>query len=283
MLRLVSKLNERESADSFNLLNQALVDVDSALLLLKNPLRDRRDRPNKDIAFLEDISGRIYERILPVDELKESALELWRRFKRQEGFVIMGRKLYHLAREKNNGTAYNEAFTYCRQAIADIQAESQAPSPDLCAVAVCIYYEWNINRYDPKAVNRQINWPMLYELSLAVLQSAKYAGAPFYKFVCAVALAQQHRWSDAHLLFAQIRKAGVPNDPLYDVRAAFLDEQGLRRRVQGIITAGGDKKYLKVDELHSDFYVKTNIGLSKVKSHTHTLDSHSPGLWPFKA
>ena len=40
---------------------------------------------------------------------------------------------------------------------------------------------------------------MFYELAIAVLQSAKYAGDPFYKFVCVVALAQQHRWSDANL------------------------------------------------------------------------------------
>jgi hypothetical protein len=255
MLRLVSKLNEQKSADTYHLLNQALVDVDSALLVLKNPLRDKRDRPNKDIDFLEEVSGKIYEKILPLDELTASAIELWRRFKRQEGFVITGRKLYHLAREKKSGTAYNEAFAYSRQAIADVQAESQVPSPDLCAVAVCIYYEWNINRYDAKAANRQIDWAMLYEFGHAVLQSTKYAGDPLYKFVCAVALAQQHKWIDANLLFAQIRKAGIPNHQLYDVRAVLLDEEGTRKRVQGTITGGDEQKYLKVDELYRDFYL----------------------------
>jgi hypothetical protein len=208
MLRLVSKLQEQDSADTFQLLNQALIDVDSALLVVKNPLRDRRDRPTKDIDFLEDISARIYGKILPLDDLRESALDLWQRFKRQEGFVISGRKLYHIAREKNSGTAYNEAFTYCREAIARVQTESQVPSPDLCAVSVCIYYEWNINRYDAKATQRQITWTMLYDLARAVVQSAKYAGDQFYKFVSAVALAQQGRWTDAKLIFAQIRKEG---------------------------------------------------------------------------
>jgi hypothetical protein len=55
MLRLVTKLEDRESADTYHLLNQALIAVDSTLLVLKNPLRDRRDRPNKDIEFLEGI------------------------------------------------------------------------------------------------------------------------------------------------------------------------------------------------------------------------------------
>ncbi len=258
MLRLVTKLEDRESADTYHLLNQALIAVDSTLLVLRNPLRDKRDRPNKDIEFLEGISGKLYERILPLDQLKESALELWRRFKRQEGFVIAGRKLFHLAQEKNSGTAYNQAFVYCQQAIADVQAESQAPSADLCAIAVCIYYEWNINRYDGKSLARRIDWAMLDELSRAVLQSTKYSGDPFYKFVCAVALAQQGKWADARLLFAQIRKVGIPNDQLYDVRAVLLDDEGIRKRVQGIITGDDEKKYLKVDELHSDFYVNRN-------------------------
>jgi hypothetical protein len=151
--------------------------------------------------------------------------------------------------------AYKEAFVYCQQAIADVQSESQAPSADLCAIAVCIYYEWNINRYDGRSASRRIDWPMLDELSRAVLQSSKYAGDPFYKFVCAIALAQQGKWADAGLLFAQIRRAGITNDQLYDVRAVLLDDEAIRKRVQGTITGDGEKKYLKVDELHSDFYV----------------------------
>jgi len=256
MLRLVTKLEDRQSADTYHLLNQALIAVDSALLVLKNPLRDKRDRPNKDIEFLEGISGKLYEKILPLDELKESAVDLWHRFKRQEGFVIAARKLFHMAREKNSGTAFNEAFAYCRQAFETVQAESHKPSPDLCAIAVSIYYEWNINRYDQKAGVRQIDWAMLDELSRAVLQSNKYAGDLFYKFVCAVALAQQGKWADANLLFAQIRQAGLPSNQLYDIRAVLLDDEGMRIHVQGTITGDNERKYLKVDQLHSDFYLE---------------------------
>jgi hypothetical protein len=258
MLRLVTKLENREAADTYHLLNEALIAVDSTLLVLKNPFRDKRDRPTKDIEFLEGIGGKLYERILPLDELKESALELWNQFKRQEGFVIASRKLFHLAREKNSGTAYNQAFAYCQEKLEKVQAEAQTPSADLCAIAVCIYYEWNINRYDQKSVGRHIDWTVLDELSRAVLQSTKYAGDPFYKYVCAVALAQQGKWADARLLFAQIRQVGISNDQLFDIRAVLLDDEGIRKRVQGIITGDGDKKYLKVDELHADFYVNRN-------------------------
>ena len=96
---------------------------------------------------------------------------------------------------------------------------------------------------------------MLYDLAHAVIQSPKYAGDQFYKFVSAVALVQQGRWSDAKLLFAQIRKAGIPSEQLYDARAVLLDDGGIRMRVQGTITGEGERKYLKVDELRTDFYV----------------------------
>lgn len=253
MLRLVSRLEEQDSADTYNLLNQAIDAVDSALLVLRNPLRDARDRPNKDIGFLEDISGRIYQKILPVEELKANAEELWTQFRRQEGFVIAARKLYNVAREKNSGTSYNEAFAYCRRIIDLVQAETQTPSGDLCAVAVSTYYEWNVNRYDSKSANREIDWQMLCELSSAVLRSARYTGDPFYKFVCALALVQQGKWAEAEPLFVETRRARIPNDQLYEVRAVFLDAIGLRKHVQGTITGDHDRHYLKVDEIHRDF------------------------------
>ena len=258
MLRLVSRLKEQDSADTYNLLNQAIDDVDSALLVLKNPLRDIRDHQSKDIEFLEDVSGKIYQRILPLGELNANADELWKQFKRQEGFVIAARKLYNIAREKSSGTAYNEAFAYCRKIIDLVQAESQPPSGDLCAVAVCIYYEWNVNRYDKKSADRQIDWVMLYELSSAVLRSHRYAGDPFYKFVCALALAQQGKWPDAEPLFAQTRRARIPNEQLYEPRAVLLDSAGVRKHVQGIITGGEGKYYLRPDDIDRDFFLSRN-------------------------
>src|SRR6202041_2850892 len=56
MLRLTSKIANDESADTFNLLNQAFDAVDSALLVLRNPLKSRKDHSTKDIEFLEDVS-----------------------------------------------------------------------------------------------------------------------------------------------------------------------------------------------------------------------------------
>jgi hypothetical protein len=255
MLRLVSRLGEADSADKYNLLNQAMDDVDSTLLVLKNPMQDARDHPAKDIDFLEDVSGRLYERIMPLDELKENASELWRNFRRQEGFVIAARKLYHTARQKNTGTAYNEAFSYCQRMLAEIQAESQVPSADLCAVAASIYYEWNVNRYDSRAVGRQIDWPMLYELSHVVTEAAKYSGDLFYQLVSAISLAQQSKWAEADFLFSKIRRARIPNDQLYEPRAVLVDKEGVRQRVQGTITGNEQRHYFKSDEIDRDFFL----------------------------
>jgi hypothetical protein len=258
MLRLVSRLGNNESADTLNLLNQAFDAVDSALLVLRNPLKASRNRLTKDIEFLEDIIGKIYEKILPLDELKLTAEELWTQFKRQDGFVVTARKLYHLARSKNSGTAYNDAFNFCKKVIGDVQKESHTPSSDLCAVAVCIYYEWNINRYDKKAGNRKIEWALLYELANSVLQSAKYSGDVFYKFVSALALANLNKWPEAEFLFAQIRRAGIPTDQLFEIRALLFDDEGLRKLVQGTITGDTNKQYLIVEDMHKDFFLSRN-------------------------
>ena len=137
MLRVISRLTEQNSADAYNLLNQAINDVDSALLLLKNSLRNTQERPTKDIDFLVEISAKLYGKILPFEELSAIAEDQWLQFKRQEGFVVAARKLYNIAREKNSGTSYNEAFAYCNRVIETVSAQGQTPSGDLCAVAVC--------------------------------------------------------------------------------------------------------------------------------------------------
>jgi hypothetical protein len=256
ILRLLSKFEDSDTADTYALVNQALVAVDSALLALRNPLKSAADRPTKDIELLEDVTGKIFERIIPVDELMESAEELFRKFKRQDGFVIAARKLYHVAREKNSGTAYNTAFSYCQRVIGLINNEAQVPAADLCSVAVCIYYEWNVNRYEPnRTVTRQIDWPLLHDLTQVVLRSEKYKGDPFYRYVAGLALAETGNWAEADTFFAQNRKAGVPNDQLFQVRAVLLDEEGVRSRVQGRVTGGEIKKYLLVEALHKDFNV----------------------------
>lgn len=254
ILRLLSKLEDNDTADTYALVNQAIVAVDSALLVLRNPLNAVADRPTKEIEFLEEITGKIFEKIIPLEELTESAEELFRKYKRQDGFVIAARKLYHIAREKNSGTAYNEAFAYCQRVIAILNKESQTPSADLCSVTVCIYYEWNVNRYEPKRnVSRHIDWTLLCDLAQAVLQSEKYSGDPFYRYVAGFTLAEQHRWSEADALFAENRKGGIPNDQLFQIRAVLLDEEGIRSRVQGKITGGKVKRYLWVDALKKDF------------------------------
>jgi hypothetical protein len=256
ILRLLSNFENNDTADTYALVNQAIVAVDSTLLILRNPMKAVADRPSKEIEFLEDITGKIFEKIIPLNELTESAEELFRKFKRQDGFVIAARKLYHIAREKNSGTAYNEAFAYCQRVMRTVEKESQAPSADLCSVAVCIYYEWNVNRYEPKRnVSRRIDWSLLQALAQEVLRSEKYSGDPFYLYVAGFALAEQLKWSEANALFAENRKGGIPSDQLFQIRAVLLDQEGVRSHVQGKITGGRVKKYILVDALKKDFHL----------------------------
>ena len=116
-----------------------------------------------------------------------------------------------------------------------------------------VYYDWNVNRYDNRVGGRQIDWPRLLVLAETVLNTAKYSGDPFYKFVSALALVEQNEWPKAEPIFAQIRRAQIPNQHLFEPRAVLLDDQGIRKRVQGIITGDADKHYLKVEGFGRDF------------------------------
>lgn len=253
MLRLLTKVGERDNADTYGLVNEALVALDAALLLLRNPLRAKADRPNKDIELLEEITGKIFEKIVPIEELTASAEELFRQYQRQDGFILAGRKLYHRAREKNSGSDYNAAFQYCERVMKVIREADQQPAPDLLSVAVCIYYEWNVNRYDPNAPKRDINWSLMSSLAGTVLKSQKYRNDPLYRYICGFALAQQGLWDNADPFFAQNRKSGIPNEQLFQIRAVLLDDHGVRFRVQGTITGDPSRKYLLVDRLNKDF------------------------------
>ncbi|MGV3532085.1 MAG: hypothetical protein ACO1QR_06915 [Chthoniobacteraceae bacterium] len=223
--------------------------------MLRNPLNKRNERPDKDIELLEDISGKIDERVLPIQDLKANAIDMWSKYRRQEGFVVAIRKAFHIARQKSSGTSFNETFNYCRECIKMINEEGQKPGPDLCAVAASVYYEWNVNRYETGNSYRDIEWAMLYDLARVALSGAKYADDPVYTFICAVCLCHLGKWPDADHLFSQIRRAGIPSHQLYSPRAVLLDEQGVRRKRQGVITGSEDHKYFKVEDLGRDFYV----------------------------
>lgn len=261
VLRLLSKFEDSDTADIYALVNQALGAVDSTLLMLRDSGKSKQPA-HRDIEFLETVTSKIFEKIIPLDELRESAEELFRKFNRQDGFVIAARKLYQMARDKNSGTAFNEAFSYCQEKMTAIQEKGQTPSSDLCAIAVCIYYQWYVVRYESnKNVVRQIDWSLLCDLARTVLRSERYKGDPFYRFTAALALAQTvalagtGNWGDVDALFAENRKAGVPNDQLFKTRAYLLDEEGIRMHVQGIIRGSEIKRYLWVEKLRKDFFL----------------------------
>ena len=257
ILRLMPKLAGIDSADTLQLLNQALLSVDSTLSIIRNPYVGRLNRPDKDIELLEEISGKIFGQVATIDELELRAEELWNNYGRQDGFIIAARRRHYFARHKDTGTAYNEAFAYCKHLINIINAKGSSVSPDLYAVATDIYFGWNINRINKKNTPRTIDWDILLEYCKGALSSERYNSDPLYKFISAIALAHLKDWDTADAIFSQIRKMPLPAKYAHKIRATLLDDDGTAKQWQGEITGGKNHKYAKVSLLKPDFNLST--------------------------
>ena len=257
ILRLMPKLAGIDSADTLQLLNQALLSVDSTLSIIRHPYAGKLNRPDKDIEMLEKISGEIFGQVATIDELELRAEELWHDYGRQDGFVISARRRHYLARHKDTGTAYNEAFKYCKQLIDMISLKGNSVSADLYAVATDVYFGWNINRVNKTNSPRTIDWNILLEYCKGTLSSERYNSDPLYKFISALALAHLKDWDTADAIFSQIRKLPLPAKHAHKIRAALLDTDGTLKKWQGEITGGRNYKYAKVSLLTPDFNLST--------------------------
>jgi hypothetical protein len=254
LIRLIDKLEDKDDPDSLHLVNEGIVDIDRSLILLSNPL-EQGDRVliTKEIGMLQDARGKILGKMLPVDELKIQAEQIWLNHKRQDGFVLVCRKLFQIASEKNKGNLFNDAFNYFTKAAGFVVQKEILVRPELAQVGIDIYYHWRVNRYSG-ATTDPIRWDFLADTTITALKSPTLLRGCFYRFVRALSLAHLGRWPESLALFNEIRQGAEARDQLWKVRAALLSSNGERARVQGIIKETAGKKYLHVESLHQDFY-----------------------------
>src|SRR5207249_1763377 len=121
------------------------------------------------------------------------AQNLWDRFKSQEGFVLVGRKLLAeaLARDKK----YNVAFDQCSTYMDIVTAASFPVSPALAEVALHIYYHWRVRRALRQPLNHGLDWEKVRDLARAAMQSMPSVKNPLLRHIHAMALAHLGQWT----------------------------------------------------------------------------------------
>lgn len=252
--RLAKKIPSDQTPDYFALVNQALEDIDHTLLVLHNHAI-RSQHAVGDIKRLESIRDEIIVKVLSVDDLKKRAEEIWTQFQSQEGFILAARKLYAIAQEKNK--KFDVAFAYCQRGIVLVEEAGAVPAPGLLATSIQVYYRWRVRRQVMSGTNI-IDWSFIRDQSSSLLRSPKYSDDALHKYFYALALGHLGEWGNANAVFGQIRQMGLPNHILWTPRDLLLNETGGIRTIQGVMRSGGNREYLFVEELDTDFHCVRN-------------------------
>ncbi len=251
-IELVDLSGQYDDPDSVALVNAALADVDRALMLVKSPFARRR----VSTEALEDIQSKLLERFGSLDQMTKDAARLWKEFARQDGFVLVARRMYGEACRANRGRDFNQAYQYCKECRSLIADADQVPGAGIAEVMLHIYYQWRARRSIASAGSEPIDWVLVRDLAVAVRGSARSRTDPFYQYVCAVAEAHLGEWSHAEAIFHDLRRQQMPGRILWEPRDCLLHEMGGMRQVQGVVRRGGQGTFLKVDALGCDFRVE---------------------------
>lgn len=252
IVKLATREEFRHSPDAYALAGLALTDVDRALLLLNNPLQAHRDR--KHVEMLEQIREQVFVAVGDLEEMRLQADRIWEEHGGQQGFVLVARKYNQLAWRSNRGRDYRRAYEYCQQALAKVQSAGRAPAAALRVVALHIYYRWQIQRRTLSGTGDPIAWEAVRDHSRAVLDDPDLSRDPLYRYLYGLALAHIGDWPDARLVFDGLRQQGLARDLLWQPRDYLLNEDGARRRVQGVVKRGAGQTFLYCEELHIDLH-----------------------------
>lgn len=254
-VRLADRLGESQIADIHHLVSRAMATVDQTLLILR-PSKATGQHADDDVRMLESVRDKLSLKYQNESELRKQADHLWNQYQSQHGFVLLGRRLFHLARKEDKGRAFKDALDYTREAMSRVESAAVAIAPELHQLAADILYRWRIQSHSGRRPSEAIEWALLHDYAANASRAAHNTQEPFYKYLQALALSQLGRWPDATVLFTQLRQLGMPPELLWERRDWILGESNLPRRVQGTIKRGASRTFLHVEELGNDFHIR---------------------------
>ena len=259
--RLIAQLLHRTKntlsiGDRYRIANEALKDVDQTLLSLHSNTGGLVNKATSDdIGMLDAQRRELFAEATAEDDIDAKAKELWDEYRNQDGFVLVARGRYREAVLSDKGTAFNAAYSYCRERISAVQEDGDEPSPALCEISLLVYYHWQIGRQNHyNKIERNIDWRLVADYSEAVLRAPTFEPLPYlYRYMRALAATHLGDWTAASAIWTDLRRSGIPRHLLFERRDPFLSDSGIARAVQGTVTQAGPKSFLMVAELGQDF------------------------------
>jgi len=230
----------------------ALADVDRMLLFLKSDFENRSDK-RVQIEMLENISSEVLDRCASNEQLTIDAEKMWSAYKRQDGFVLVARKLYSEAKKKSKGSYFKNAFDLCVASRDRIEQAGQTLSPQFAEVMLHIYFHWRVRRQVLSESMDIINWVLIEDLAKLIVHNSRSKSDPLYSYLLALAKSHLGDWIKANVIFDDLRRRQLPRSMLYRDRDYLMKEKGGMRQVQGIVRKGAGRDFLHVETLSTDF------------------------------
>jgi hypothetical protein len=248
--RLIEQSPNMSAADRATLLAESAANVDRTLMLLEH----RADEPGVrlNLEMLEDARNHLLDLIPDEATAFEEAEKLWKLKKNQAGFVVCARLLYRRAATSNKGSEYFEAHQYAVQATEQVVKAGGVVDMQLHEVWLQIHYHWRVVRKAAAGVVGSTDWPRLYDVSTLLANAGGSHARYFFLYIKALAAAHLNKWTEADAVFADIRRMSLPRNALFGLRDDLLLPSGKKAVVQGEITQGGTRKFLRVKEFNTD-------------------------------
>jgi hypothetical protein len=238
--------------DSIAMIDVALGDIDRMLLVL-NSVFVASDRRKQSIEMLEGVRDEVLDRTVHLGDATANAESLWKAYARQDGFVLVGRKLYGIAQSSGNGSDFLRAFEYCSNSAERVLNASVPLSHQLAEVLLHIYFRWRIRRRVMSPSTDPIDWQYLEGIASAVAGNSRNHADPFYSYVLALTKAHLGDWPGATAIFDELRNRPLPNEVIWEPRDFLMNQNGGMAKVQGVVKQGAGKNFLHVESLATDF------------------------------
>ena len=246
----IQQLGGEAPADSLQLANHVLSDIDATLLVYgvaRSPLHE------SDAAMLGDARDRLVTVVVGAVELERVAEEVWASSSSQEGFAMLIRKLFYDAMRTKKGSDFKEAWERSVAIVDRIEAARRTPLPNIARSMAHLLYQWRVKGMVPGQADLKAEWPRIDGLAKAALRGVPAGSDPATRYVYGLALAHQGKWADARGAFSEIKGGGVPTPLFVAARDYLVYDTGARKKIQGVVRAGAREDFLECREPRWDF------------------------------
>lgn len=201
----------------------------------------------KSLEMLNSLNRQILDSIPDIDELGNTANNIFNTSGSQIGFEVLARKLLSEAIKTNKGRSYNQVNQYLDNCFDKIDAIGAKRNPDLIMVRIDLIIRWRIQR-----TGGSINWLKFRSDLEEILEVNQYRESVEKIFYYAVSLYHCGDSTKGAAQFANLRRLHAYALMPKEIRCYYLGKEGNPKRFQCTIARQGQRWYAEISELSID-------------------------------